>query len=353
MGDSDDHLFIMYSSGTTGLPKGIIHSHNTVLGAIYTIVAISQPHARDRYINMLPMFNIGALTPILVNVYSGATSVIMRSFDPQRVWQVIERESINSGLAVPAMLQAMSMVTPEMRCDHSSLQWLSVGAAPVAPSLIIQYSEIGIQLRQVYGLTETGGPACLMDDMNGLMRPNSTGRSFFLTDVRIADAEGRDCECGEPGEVLICGAHVMVGYWRRPEATADALRGGWFYSGDIDSIDDDGFVTILDRKKDMIVSGGENIYPAEIDGVLLTQDGIADAAVIGQPSAKWGESPVAVVVTSTAAVSQQQVIDDCRQHLASCKVPKAVIFVDLIPRNASGKILKRVLREQYPGPLVE
>ena len=347
----DDYLFIMYSSGTTGLPKGIIHSHRTVMAAIQTIVATSQPKVRQRYINMLPMFHVGALTPLLVNVYSGVTSVMMRAFDPQRAWHAIDRERIDSGLMVPAMLQAMSMVAVADRGDHSSLQWLSVGAAPVPPSLIIEYSKLGIQLRQVYGLTETCGPACVMDDSNGLLRPHSAGRSFFLTDVRIVDAEGRDCACDEAGEVLIRGDHLMVGYWRRPEATAEALRDGWLFSGDIGSRDDEGFVTILDRKKDMIISGGENIYPAEIEAVLLAQDGITDAAVIGQPSDRWGESPVAMLVAQ--GLSEKQVIDGCRQRLAAYKLPVAVTFVDHIPRNPSGKILKRVLRERYTPADVE
>ena len=270
---------------------------------------------------------------------------MMGAFDPQRAWQVIDRERIDSGLVVPAMLQAMSTVAVADHGDHSSLQWLLVGAAPVAPSLIVEYSKLGIQLRQVYGLTETCGPGCVMDDSHGLLRPHSAGRSFFLTDVRIVDAEGRDCGRDEAGEVLIRGDHLMVGYWRRPEATAEALRDGWLYSGDIGSLDDEGFVTILDRKKDMIISGGENIYPAEIEAVLLAQDGIEDAAVIVQPSDRWGESPVAMVVAHR--LSEQQVIDGCRRRLAACKLPVAVTFIDHILRNPSGKILKRVLRKRY------
>ena len=191
----------------------------------------------------------------------------------------------------------------------------------------------------------------VMDDSHGLLRPHSAGRSFFLTGVRIIDAEGRDCGRDEAGEVLIRGDHLMVGYWRRPEAPAEALRDGWLYSGDIGSLDDEGFVTILDRKKDMIISGGENIYPAEIEAVLLAQDGIEDAAVIVQPSDRWGESPVAMVVAHR--LSEQQVIDGCRQRLAAYKLPVAVTFVDHIPRNPSGKILKRVLRERYTRADVE
>ncbi|MFM8355350.1 MAG: class I adenylate-forming enzyme family protein, partial [Gammaproteobacteria bacterium] len=224
------------------------------------------------------------------------------------------------------------------------------GAAPVPVALTQRFAALGISILQIYGLTESCGPACLMDADNALRIPESTGKAFFHTDVRIVDEQGNTCPPGVAGEVVIRGPHVMRAYWNRPEATAETLRDGWLYTGDVAVMDADGYVSIQDRIKDMIISGGENVYPAEIEGILMTHPGIVEAAVIGQPSETWGESPMAVVVRKDAGLTEADVIEFCRGRLAGYKRPKSVAFVDVIPRNPSGKILKRVLRERFPGP---
>ena len=347
-GGDDDLLFIMYTSGTTGLPKGVMHSHNTMFYALCTNVASSDFRGDDRFLNSLPMFHVGALTPVLSTVYGGLTIVILRSFDPGESWRVIDEEKITTTLMVPAMLQFMLLVRDPEVHDGSSLRWIMSGAAPVPVSLIETYQALGIEINQVYGLTETAGPACLIAGDDAVTRAGSTGRSFFHTDVRVVREDGSDVDPGESGEVLVAGPHIMLGYWNRPEATAETIREGWLHTGDVALMDKDGFVTIVDRVKDMLISGGENVYPAEIENVLMGHPQIADAGVIGVPSAKWGESPLAVVVAKEGEeVSAEDIMEFTSGKLAAFKSVKVVEFTDVIPRNASGKILKRELRDTY------
>jgi acyl-CoA synthetase (AMP-forming)/AMP-acid ligase II len=219
-------------------------------------------------------------------------------------------------------------------------------------NLIKTYAQMGVEVHQVYGLTESCGPGCLILGEDAMSRAGSTGRAYFHTDVRVIDADGSDCAANEPGEVLIRGPHNMVGYWKRPDATALALRDGWLHTGDIGTMDAEGFVTIRDRMKDMLISGGENVYPAEVENMLLGHPALADAAVIGLPSPKWGEVALAVVVAKKgAAITEAELLHWCKGRLAGFKLPKAAVVVAEIPRNPSGKILKRVLREQFKDRL--
>ena len=347
---ADDMLYIMYTSGTTGLPKGVVHTHATSIWGCLTIAATTYYRERDRFLSPLPMFHVGALTPLAVSIYRGITSVVMRSFDPLRAWQLIDRERITIGLAVPAMLNFMLQVPNLERFDFSRWRWCMCGAAPVPESLIKACAGLGIEVHQIYGLTESCGPATLIDADNALARIGSAGKAFFHTDVRIARPDGEACAPNEPGEVLVAGPHIMREYWNRPEASAETIKDGWLHTGDVARQDADGFIYIEDRIKDMVISGGENVYPAEIEKVLESHPGITEAGVIGQPSAKWGESPFAVVVRSDAKLTEAGVLAFCRGKLAGYKQPKGVAFVDAVPRNPSGKILKRLLRERFPGP---
>ena len=351
----EDMLYIMYTSGTTGLPKGVVHSHRTSLWAVLTMAPVLDMRPADRYISMLPMFHVGALTPVVMNTYHGTTSVVLRSFDPKLAWQLIEKESISTGLAVPAMLNFMMQVPGNEDFDTSSLRWILSGAAPVPVALIKQYAERGIEIQQIYGLTETCGPACVIDSENAIRRAGSTGKAFYHTEVKILDGDGQACPPNTPGEVLVRGPHIMHAYWNQPQATAETLEGGWLHTGDIATMDEDGFVTIQDRKKDMIISGGENIYPAEIENLLIEHPEVREAAVIGQPSARWGESPFAILVAANPdePPGQADIMTFLDARLARFKIPKGMALVDEIPRNPSGKILKRLLREDFPGPAPE
>jgi len=346
----DDLLFIMYTSGTTGLPKGVMHSHNTALWGCITVAITADIRWGDRYLICLPLFHVGALNPLLSVIHRGGTAVIMAEFDPVRIWQIFTEEKISVTLAVPAMLNFMLKTYDASKHDTSALRWVMSGAAPVPKTLIEKYAAMDIEIHQVYGLTETCGPACLISPDEAIARAGSTGKAFFHTDVRVVDSAGNDVEAGSTGEVWVRGPHLMLGYWNRPEATAETIVDGWLHTGDVAMIDAEGFVYIQDRIKDMIISGGENVYPAEIENVLAGHEGIADVAVIGMPSEKWGESPLAIVVKADENLSDSDVLDHCKGRLAPFKLPRGVEFIDVIPRNPTGKVLKRVLREQFPGP---
>ena len=345
----DDMLYIMYTSGTTGLPKGVMHTHTTQMEALVTLNATSDFCIGDRYLNPMPLFHVGALTPAIVTAYRGLAHVLMRAFDPVKTWELVRDEKINNALLVPAMLGACRMVYDPAVHDHSTLRWFLSGAAPVPKALIEAYAAMGIEIHQVYGLTETCGPACLTTPEDALRKAGSTGKAFFHTDVLVVRPDGTECSVDEPGEVIIRGGHIMTGYWNRPDATAEAIRNGWFHSGDVATRDAEGFIWIQDRLKDMIISGGENIYPAELENVILGHPGVADVAVIGVPHDKWGETPLAVVVRKDAALDEASVLAHCDGKLARFKMPTAVRFIEAIPRNASGKALKRDLRIQFPG----
>ncbi|MEM9514035.1 MAG: long-chain-fatty-acid--CoA ligase [Actinomycetota bacterium] len=343
----DDLLFIMYTSGTTGLPKGVMQTHHTVFWATLTIASTSDFRKGDTFLNSLPLFHVGALVPVVVCIYSATSIVLLRSFDPVQAWELIRDEHVSTTLMVPAMLQFMLAVHDPSVHDTSSLRWCLSGAAPVPVSLIEAYGDLNIEIQQIYGLTEAGGPACQISSIDAAEHVGSTGKAFYFTEVRVVRADGSDCEPDEAGEVIVRGEHVMPGYWNQPDATADAIRDGWLHTGDVATMDADGFVTIVDRVKDMLISGGENVYPAEIENVLVSHPKIADAGVIGIPSDRWGESPMAVVVAADPSLTADEVIEFTNGKLAAFKTVKAVEFVEQLPRNPSGKILKRELREQF------
>ena len=326
-----------------------MHTHNTQMAALFTLNATSDFCVGDRYLNPMPLFHVGALSPAMATTYRGLAQVLMRSFDPTKAWELVTEERINNALLVPAMLQAMRVTYDPAKHDKSSVRWFLSGAAPVPVTLIHQYLEMGIDIHQVYGLTETCGPACVTTPDIAIRKAGSTGKSFFHTAVKVVRPDGSECDDNESGEIIISGDHIMTGYWNRPEATAESIRDGWFYSGDMGIRDDEGFIFIQDRLKDMIITGGENVYPAEIENLLLSCPGIADAAVIGVPSEKWGESAIAIAVRKDPELDEKTVLAFCDGKLARFKTPVAVRFVDSIPRNASGKILKRDLRLQFPS----
>jgi acyl-CoA synthetase (AMP-forming)/AMP-acid ligase II len=349
----DDLLYIMYTSGTTGLPKGAAHTHETMTWSCITMSITTDQHYKDRFIVALPLFHVGALAPLTTSVQQGITAVVMPAFDPAKVWQLIAEERITTMLAVPAMLNFMMQVPEKDECDFSSLRWIMSGAAPVPVTYIENYADMGIEIHQVYGLTETCGPACIILADDAIVKAGSTGKAFFHTDVRVVDENKNDVAPNEPGEVIVRGKHIMKEYWNRPEATEETIQDGWLFTGDVAVIDEEGFIYIQDRTKDMIISGGENIYPAEIENIILQHPGVGEAAVIGQPSDKWGESPLAIVVKKDDSITGQDIIGHCKGKLAPFKMPKSVEFIDEIPRNPTGKILKRILREQFPGPASE
>jgi acyl-CoA synthetase (AMP-forming)/AMP-acid ligase II len=354
----EDPLFMMYTSGTTGRPKGALMSHRANIAWLNSMLATSDVRLGDRQITVAPLFHIAGLGMTMAAAARGMSTVFVRQFEPGLMWDVIEKERITGLFSVPAMLNFMYAHPRRQTADVSLLRFIVCGAAPVPVALIEAYAGMGVEIHQVYGATETHGGICLITPEYARHKVGSTGLPYFGIEVRVVDKAGNDVEPGMPGEVITRGPHLISGYWNLPEATKDAIRDGWFHTGDVAEVDAEGFIYIKDRSKDMIISGGENVYPAEVEEVLFAHPGVREVGVIGQPSAKWGESACAVIVRNPDWTGgPEQLVAELRvfvrDRLARYKQPKSYVFIDLLPRNPSGKILKRMLREQFPGPAPE
>jgi len=344
----DDVAMMMYTSGTTGRPKGAMLSHaNTYWNAIQSIGRIPI-HRHDRLLVVAPMFHIGGLGVFaLPGIYIGAALFIRPTFDPVDALEVIARERITAKFGVPAMWQAIQGVLKQQDYPTDSLELAVTGGSPCPIPVLRFFQERGMSFVEGFGLTETAPTATILDPEDAVRKNGSVGYPAMFMELAIVDEQDREVARGERGELVLRGPNVFKGYWNRPEATAEALRGGWFHTGDIACLDDEGFVYIVDRKKDMLISGGENVYPAEVEQVLYEHPQVADAAVIGVPDPRWQEVPRAIVVPREAGkVTEDDLIDFCRQHLAKFKTPKSVVFVEELPRSATGKVLKRELRDQ-------
>lgn len=344
----NDPAVIMYTSGTTGKPKGAVLSHNNL---IWSSLGISQTldwRFGDRFLLVAPLFHIGGLAPLATNVQKGTTTVFMPNFDPKGVWHVIATERITSMMSVPLMLHAMLMVAKAGPVDSSSLRWIVCGASLVPASLIRGCLDIGINVQQVYGSTEASGGAAFWTLHMPLEKCHTHGKPIFYQDLKVIDpVTGSDLATGQVGEILMKGPMIFLGYWENEGATRDAMRDGWFRSGDLGKFDEDGYVYVVDRLKDMIISGGENIYPAELEAVVVTHPSVAEAAVVGLPDSKWGEIPVAFVVRRPGMeLTSEDVVRLCKERLASFKCVREVRFLDALPKNQVGKVLKTVLRTQ-------
>ena len=346
-GFEDDPIFIMYTSGTTGLPKGAVHTHNTVTWAALSMATTWEMRNDDRFLIALPLFHVGALMPAVMSVLCGITAVTTKAFDPSLYWKVLESERITNSLMVPTILTVMLQAPEKDVCDFSSFRWTSIAGAPVPVSLLEAGEKIGLNVEQLFGLTEACGPGTTLIGSDVARKVGSAGKPFLFTEARVVDAEDRDVPPGEPGELLIRGKNIMREYWNLPEASADTLRNGWLHTGDVATTDEEGFIYIVDRLKDMIISGGENIYPAEIEKIIAGMPGVFQVAVIGQSDPKWGETPVAVIVRNNGGgLDEQQVFEYCQGKMARYKQPKKVIFLDALPATPTGKIQKRQLKEQ-------
>ncbi|MFQ5401095.1 MAG: AMP-binding protein [Anaerolineae bacterium] len=350
-GAGDDPLVIMYTSGTTGRPKGAVLTHNHLFYDSCTVSFSLDWRMGDRVLVALPLFHIGALIYVVIDTHVGATTVLMKAFDPTGFLKTIETHQVNSFLAVPAMLNFMMQVPAYKEADISSVRWALCGTAPVPVPLIQAWAQRGIAIQQVYGLTEVTGGAAVLGPERALEKAGSTGLPMFHTDIRVVDENGNDTAPGEVGEILISGPHVMREYWNNPAATAATVVDGWLHTGDAGKLDDEGYLYIVDRIKDMVISGGENIYPAEVESVLAGMDQIAEAAVIGVPNPDWGEAVCVVArLKEGASLTLEEVVAYCTGKLAKFKIPKKLIITDQpLPRTAAGKVLKRAVREQVSG----
>jgi fatty-acyl-CoA synthase len=274
--------------------------------------------------------------------------VFQRYFDPEHALQLIENEKISASLLVPAMLLFMSQVSGFNDYDLSSIEGIFIGGAPCPASLLRTYLDREVPIRQGFGMTENSGSGILLDTEDLERKFGSCGKPMFHCNARVWDENGNDTKPDEVGELMLKGPVVMKEYWNNPEQTEASFTDGWFHTGDLARKDDDGYFYIVERKKDMLISGGENVYPAEVEEVILAHPKIGEVGVIGVPDEKWGESVCAIVVTlPNQTLTADEVREFCAGKLAKYKIPKSVVFVNELPRNPAGKILKRVLREEY------
>jgi len=349
-GDGEDLYALLYTSGTTGKPKGVMIPHRMVLWNGFDTVACWQLRENDVSPIFTPLYHAGGLGAFLVPIFTiGGTIVLHAGFDASEVWRTVEKERCTVVLGVPTIWKLL-MEAPEfgtvgldhVRCFYS-------GGAPLPLYIIEAYQRRGVVFKQGYGLTEVGVNCFSMTVEESVRKAGSIGKPLMFTEAKLVDEQGRQVPPGEVGELLLRGPHVCRGYWNNPEATAEAFDGdGFFHTGDLARRDEEGFFTIAGRKKDMIISGGVNVYPAEIEGELLLHPAVADAAVVGVPHATWGEVGVAFVVPREGhAPAPEALAAFLAERLARYKIPREFVSVPSLPRTPYGKIVKAELRERY------
>lgn len=350
---NDDLAAILYTGGTTGRPKGVMLSHaNLVCSALGTV---AEPGCRPRetFLHSAPLFHIGAISGLMTALYAGTASVFVPGFEPLVVLEAIAAHKVTDLFLVPTMLR-MTIDHPRFHeFDTTSVKGVRYGAAPIDDTLLDQAIEAfpNATFNQAYGMTELSPTCCLLGpedhtaEARSQGRGRSAGRATIMCEVRIVGEDDNELPRGEVGEIVARGPTVMQGYWNRPEETAEVLRGGWMHTGDLGRMDSAGYVTVVDRLKDMIITGGENVYSAEVENVIATHPAVAAVAVVGQPDARWGERVHAVIVLRPGAKAGQPDIDaHCRAGLAGYKIPRSMEFVDALPLSGAGKVLKTVLR---------
>jgi len=355
--NDDDPLFIMYTAGTTGRPKGAVltHKNEVTMWMLVSMFATSEPGVGDltqyRCFVPPPVFHLAGFGIAQLAFFGGATVILSTEvFNPTDIMQIIEKERVSAILLIPAMATFLLQLPDLDKYDTSSLRvWVS-GAAilPTATRKQIVQHFPNVRIFDVFGQTEMSPVVCGLRHSESEGRETSVGKPLSFVEVRVVDDNDNDVPLGEVGEAIYQGPNVMLEYYKNPEATAEAMRGGWFHSTDMVRMDEEGYIYIVDRKKDMIISGGENIYPAEIEDVLYGHPKVLECAVIGVYDEEWGEAVKACVVCKPGeTMTEEEVAEYCKDHLGSYKKPKSVDFMDTLPRNAAGKVLKRVLKEQY------
>ncbi len=346
----DDVAMIMYTSGTTGLPKGAMLTHGNIAWNNINALHAIDLGSREVALVVAPIFHIGGLNvTTIVTWQKGGEIVLHRSFEPGAALHAIADHQVTNMFGVPAMFLFMSQHPDFEEIDLTSLQVVVVGGAPVPEPLTRVYLGKGVPFAQGYGLTETAPMASFLLPDYALDKVGSAGFAPLYTELAVLDEDGNPSPVGERGEICVKGPSVMKGYWNRPEATAEAIDAdGWFHSGDIGYLDDEGFMYVVDRLKDMVISGGENVYPAEVESALFQHPSIADVAIIGLPDERWGEAVTAVVV---CAQGESLALEDLRdwggERLARYKLPTRLHTIEELPRTSSGKVLKFELRDQF------
>ncbi len=352
VGSADDPLLMVYTSGTTGEPKGSVMTQAALFYTCRNGIEHQGLTAQDCVLAPLPTFHVGGINiQTLPTLMAGGRVLLERRFDPGVVLDRIARHRPTQTLLVPAMLTAVAGHPNFATTDISCLQGINTGSSLVPEAVMLPYIERGVPVGQVYGTTETGPTAVVLDYDEADEHVGSCGRPAEHTEVRLVDDAGDDVAPGVAGEIWVRGPHLFSHYWNKPEATAAAFVDGWFRTGDVGHLDDAGYLFISDRITDVVISGGENIYPAEVEACLIAHPAIDEVAVLGRPDQRWGETPVAVIVPSEAA-GEGETLDIeglrswCEGRLAAYKRPRYLMIVDELPRTALGKVRKHVLREQ-------
>jgi acyl-CoA synthetase (AMP-forming)/AMP-acid ligase II len=342
----DDPALLCYTSGTTGRPKGAILTHANLVASTLCWIDEMGATADDVWLSGQPLFHIGGINGMLPFLALGATAIVTPTtgFDPAATSALIERHAVTMCIFVPTQWDQICALP-----QHTGLRVAMWGAAPASRATLETMASTfpGVDIVSAYGQTEMSGATTLLKGPDATRKMGSVGRPMRDIELRLVDDAMNDVGTDAVGEIVYRGPQVMQGYWNNPEATAEAFAGGWFHSGDLATRDAEGYLRLVDRKKDMIVSGGENVYPAEVERVLREHPAVDDVAVVGFPHPRWGETPVAFVVG--AEVEATELIEHCRHHLASYKKPSAISFVAELPRNAAGKVLKRELRVAQPA----
>ncbi len=362
--DEGETAFLMYTGGTTGKPKGVMLSHRNVMSSNMTFVMTKAQHSRRPLSEAVvlittPIYHLGAIGGTLMpSFYVGARCIIMERFDPVKALELVEKERVTYLPLYPVMFGTVMDIQEERGYDLSSLEVVAYGSAPLSPSTLRRAIKVfGCDFHQGFGQTESSacyitflGPEDhrLEGPQHLVRRLYSVGREALNAHVRVVDDQDRELPPGEVGEIVVRGPHVMKGYWKMPELTSETLRGGWLHTGDMGRMDEDGYVFLVDRKKDMIISGSYNIFPKEVEDVLAEHPAIQQAAVVGVPDEKWGETVKAVCVLKEGTeATEEEIIGFCKERMASFKKPTSVEFVKELPLTSLGKVNKVALREKY------
>ncbi|KWR87837.1 class I adenylate-forming enzyme family protein [Cupriavidus sp. IDO] len=345
----DAPVAIITTSGSTARPKGVVYSHRSMANAVAEFVlhlpGCIAPGARA--LTCAPLSTSAGFVQLVTYMTAGSTFYLEPAFDAQRALDLIQQDRINVFCGAPIFPERITACPGFAEADLSSLRLVTVGGAAVSRALLDTWKQKGVIIRQMYGQTEIGGYATVMPADRAVDSPEKCGRGGIFTDLRIVGDDGKFCPPGQPGEIVLRGPGMMLGYWNNPEATAAVIRDGWLYTGDIGVLDEDGLLTFVDRKKDIIISGGLNISAAEVESVILQFHDIEEAVVIAAPDEKFGETPLAVVHASRA-ISVEEIIAHCNERLAAYKVPRYLVLSDEpLPRLATGKLSKVALREKY------
>ncbi len=343
----DSPLLLIYTSGTTGSPKGAVLTQEAIQTNALNSLLAHEMTGRDLVLSMLPLFHVGGLNiQTTTAFYVGATVILHRVFDPKLVLDTLVEDKPNLTIILPPHMPALRALPGWESADLSCLRAVLTGSTYIPDEMVHYWHGRGIPLLNMFGASETGPIAILQSVSNAFATAGTSGFPAMHCEVRVIDAMGRDCATDEPGEILVRGKNVMSCYWKNEEATHSSLADGWFHTGDIGFVDAAGRHHIVDRKKDMIISGGENIYPTKLENVLLAHPDVLEAAVVGRPDSHWGEVPVAIIVAKeNCKLEKRDILDWFNGKLGRYKHPKDVIFVDALPRNEMRKVVKHVLRD--------